>query len=306
MHSALEGYDDIIRKYFTCLVKAEDKFTALNLASWSKGLFIYADKNLVLNKDIEIDIDNQISYVLIIAEELSKFNIVFNNKNGNGFKGEIIEIVAKENSNVNIINLQDLNENVDNFSVKRAFVERDANVNFYEVNLGGRFNKIEASAFLNGIGASSKNYSLFLGNNEQFFDFLSNTIHNEKNTSSDMLSKGILNDKAKAIYNGGIHIKNNAGKSSGYQKFDALLLSKDCGVDPIPKLEIDTDDVKCSHGATITYADKEKLFYLMSRGLTEEEARKELVNGFIETFINKAELDKYKEKINEIIVNKLK
>jgi len=154
---------------------------------------------------------------------------------------------------------------------------------------------------LNGEGSATNNYGIFFGNEKQQFDLVANSIHNAPNTTSDIFTKGALTDTSKCIYRGLVKIHQNAGGSNGYQKEDTLLLSPDAAADSIPNLEIDNSDVRCTHGATIGRIDREKMFYLMSRGLNEKQATRTYVRGFFEELILKMQIEKLRENMHDLV-----
>ena len=164
----------------------------------------------------------------------------------------------------------------------------------------------EATSILNGSGSQTNNYGIFFGAGEQKFDLHSKSIHVGVNTSSDMLTKGALDDSAKAIYRGVLKIHTTAFDSSGYQKEEVILLSEKAEADSIPELRINNNDIKkCTHGASIGQVDPEKLFYLMSRGLERKEAVKSLIEAFFASVCAKMGSEAFTEKITSIVTNKL-
>jgi Fe-S cluster assembly protein SufD len=146
---------------------------------------------------------------------------------------------------------------------------------------------MEASSILIGEGAESYNYGVFLAHKEENFHIGSSTIHKAPNTNSDILVKGIVKDKAKALYDGLVHIDRIAQNCNAYQHEDALILNEGAHADSIPTLTIDNKEVKCSHGSTISQVDKEKLFYLKTRGLNEASATRVIIEGFFEPIVQK-------------------
>ncbi len=275
-------------------------------ALFGRGIFIYIPKNVEVNDSIHINLDvntdTQLDTIFLVAEENSKANIIqTKNNNNKSFYSEIVEVFTKNNSKINFSTIQNLNEESINLVTRRSNVNKDSSFDWLDCYLGSSFTLSNITSILNGEGASSNNYSLFFGANQQNFDLCFNTIHNAPNTNSDMVSKGALNNKSKAICRGLVRIESNAFGSNGYQKEDILLLSKDAEVDPIPNLEINNHDVKCSHGATVSQVDDEKLFYLKSRGIQEKEATKLIVNGFFESFITKIENENLREKLKKLI-----
>ncbi len=313
LHEALKSHEEIIKKSFL-KTKPKNKFDALASAFWSEGLFIYAPKNTEIEIPIEIfsqlTSQTSIQTILIIAEPFSKISIIRVNNSSvkeKSYSFQNIEIIGKESSKVNFISIQNFQENVINFSFRKAQAERDTSINFNVCDLGGLFTKSDVETNLIGQGASAGNLGIFLGGGNQQFDFSANSIHLAPNTSSEMFARGGLFGKSKAVYGGLIKITRDAPKSSGYQKQDIILLDPQAEAAPIPNLEIETNDVKkCGHGAAVGQVDKEKLFYLMSRGLSEKDAIKTVVHGLLEPAINKIKSEKIQIQLRELIMEKLK
>ncbi len=309
--NAFKHEEKIMKEYLLKLIP-ENKFTLINLILLDKGFLIYIPKNIKVKKPIKISSllegNSLFQHILIILEENSKLKIIDENlSNGDDkqYYSKIVEIFQKENSELNYFSLQNLKENVYNFNYKKANLGKNAILNWYEINLGSKLNYSETISELNGEHSKVNNYGVFIEDNEQQFDIGVKNIHNNCNTNSNIFAKGALFNNSKAIYRGLIKINRSASYSNGYQKEDMLLLSQNAEADSIPELEIDNSEVKCTHAATISHLDKDKLFYLMSRGLNEETAKKELVKGFFNNLINKFNFEEI-ENIKEVIEDKIK
>ena len=258
LNTAFKKYD-LAKEYFMKCFKNLNKFEAFHFAFFNNGIFIHVPKNTEVEVPLQINhlIDKDtIQNLLIVVEPFSKLTILDKiTSSSKVFNSKVVEIIVKENSEVNYINLQNLNQDSYNFDVKRAVIEKNAKINWLDCCFGSKLSKVEVSTFLNGEEAGVNNYGLFFGINEQQFDLFSTSIHNAPYTISNMLTKGVLKDKAKNIYRGSIKINENAFQSNGYQKEDTLLLSKDAKSDSIPELYIDNNDVRCTHGATVGHID---------------------------------------------------
>ena len=312
LHEALKTHEDII-KIHLLKNQPKNKFEALASAFWTGGLFIYLPKNTEIEMPAEI-YSNLISQsciqtILVIAEPFSKISIIESQESQReekSYRFQNIEIFGKESSKIEFSSIQNNRENVINFSFRKAFIEKDASVHWNICDLGGLFTKSDVTTSLIGQGASVNNIGIFLGKRNQQFDFSANAIHLAPNTSSELLTKGALSDKSKGVYGGLIKITPEGTKSSGHQKVDILLLSKEAEAAPIPNLEIETNDVKkCSHAASVGQVDKEKLFYLMSRGLSEKEASNQIVKGLLEPAIQKIKIEKVQKHLRNLIEERL-
>lgn len=300
-----DKYNELIKKYFMSSIK-NNKFTLLNKAVFARGIFVYIPKNTEINNSIHLNLDiktdTQFDAILVIAEENTKADIVQTKSNNDKlFYSEIVEIYLKDNSKVNFSTIQNLSEESINLVTRKSNIDNDCEFNWVDCYLGSSFTLSDVTSMLNGKGSTSRNYSLFFGANKQNFDLNFNTIHNAPNTTSDMFTKGALNNKSKAVCRGLVRIEQNANESNGYQKEDTLLLSKDAEVDPIPNLEINNHNVRCTHGATVSQVDKEKLFYLKSRGLNNSEAMRIIIDGFFEPFILRIENESLRNNLKNLI-----
>ena len=304
--------EKIMKEHLLKLIP-ENKFTLLNTCLLDKGFLIYIPANIKVKKPIKISSllegNSLFQHILIILGENARLNLIdeslSNESKDKQYYSKIVEVFLNESSELNYFNLQNLRNNVYNFNFKKASLQNKAKLNWHEFNLGSKLTYSETITELNGENAKTNNYGLFLGNEEQQFDISAKNIHNKPNTTSDMLTKGALFDKSKGIYRGLIKISRDAPYSNGYQKEETLLLSNDAEADSIPELEIDNSEVRCTHGATVSHLDKDKMFYLMSRGLNEELARKELVKGFFNDLMKKIDLEEIEE-IKNIIEAKIK
>lgn len=304
-----------VRNHFMKYVSVDNKIDALTAAFWQKGTVIYVPKGTVLKSPIEIasklSSGNALEYVMVIVESSSEVTIIEdissekNNADAVYFSGKIVEIVVKDNSIVHYASVQNLSRDYFNFVKKRAIVGANSTMNWLDCCLGSKYTRADIITLLAGRGAVTNNYGLFFGTGKQQFDLNIGTVHAERNTVCDMMTKGALNDRAKAVYTGLVRIEANAAESNGYQKEDTLLLSPDAEADSIPQLEIDNNEVRCTHGATVGQVDKEKLFYLMSRGISEKQAKKIVVAGFFEPMILKISVGNVQKKLREIVDEKI-
>ncbi len=228
------------------------------------------------------------------------------NKNNETYRSKIVEIFIGKNCIVNYGNVQMLNQNTFNFTIKKAVVGANSILNWMDCCFGSRVTLSEATAILDGDGATTNNHGIFFGSKQQQFDLVAKSIHNAPHTVSDIFTKGALTGSSKCLYRGLVRIESNAFGSNGYQKEDTLLLSEDAAADSIPNLEIENNDVRCTHGASIGRIDREKLFYMKSRGLNDEQATREYVKGFFEPLIQKIQIKNLRDNMHDMIVERMK
>ncbi|MBI2564790.1 Fe-S cluster assembly protein SufD [Candidatus Woesearchaeota archaeon] len=301
---ALQTNELLIKEnLFITLRDEKDKLCVFNCAFFNSGMLIQIPKGTILTSPIIINLDQKtkarVEHFLIIADENSKATIIENSSSKkSALRSQIVEIIAKESANISYISIQNFDKATNNYSIKKTKVSNNANVYWFDCCLGSKFTKSTITSFLEGEGASTKNRGIFLGDTKQVFDLNIKTIHSAPNTTCDMLTKGVLQGNAKTIYRGLIKILPEAHSSKGFQKADAILLNENAEIDPIPILEIHNDNVKCSHAAAVSHVNEDQIFYMMSRGLNELDAKKEIVQGFFEHLI--------KEINNKVLENLLR
>lgn len=306
IHEAIQK-EDLKEYLFSTLEK--DKVSYLHKAFFNKGLFIKVPKGVETKLYYEFDLKTKSSFdnVLIILEPLSKLEFIEKNiaHTDSGFRSQVVEIFAKEGSRIDYAAVQEYPHTINNFIQRKAIAEKDATVNWITCDLGGNISKADMTTVLRGPGSSTTTKNLFFGSGSQQFGLSVNAIHEASNTSSDLSTKGALNDKARGLYVGLIKILEQASNCTGYQKEDVLQLSEEAEANAIPNLEIRNEDVKCSHGATTGQVDKDKIFYLMSRGIPEQEAKNKIVEGFFEYLIAQIPIESLQEEIRNMIKKKL-
>ena len=190
-------------------------------------------------------------------------------------------------------------------SSQRTLAGRDARIDTLNVGLGASVHRVDLNAKLLGPGANSEMLGLYFGDGDQHFDFNTSQDHTEPNTGSDLLYKGALDGNSRAVFRGVIRVFPGAQRTDAYQTNRNLLLSPGARADSLPNLEIEADDVKCSHGATIGELDAEAKFYLMSRGLDQVQAERLVVLGFLGEVLAKLPLGGVVDKVTGVIEEKL-
>ncbi len=312
-YDAIKKYPLILKKMFSTFEEEITKFDAFHIANWKKTTIVILPENIVFTEPLYLENvfkNSNVQTLLVIAEPNSSATIIDETSN-NGNKeiklnSKVVEIFADNNSKINFLSLQNCDSTTHTFSVKRAIAQNNAKINWLDCNMGSSICVSETTTFLKGNCASTNNFNIFFGKNEQKFDIYSKSIHEGKNTVSEMLTRGVLDDSAKAIYRGVLKITPTANGSSGYQKEDVTLLSPKAEADSIPELRINNNDItKCTHGASIGKVDAEKLFYLMSRGFPKKESVKKLIEGFFASILKNAGNDRFSTELQKLIEIKL-
>src|SRR4030095_12015326 len=281
-HNLLKNEPDFILSYFAKYAALENGFVALNTAFAVDGIVIYVPDNTALENHIHIlniagNSGNVLSQPrnLIIAGNNSKVKIIesYHSINGNvNLTNVVNEVVVGEGSTVELSRLQD--ENQVSFHINRTQAEQKKGSIFthYSITLGGNIIRNDTNTVLNDENCTGNLYGLYLTENSQHVDNHTLIDHAKPHCQSNELYKGVLNDKSRGVFNGKVFVRKDAQKTNAYQSNKAILLTNEATVDTKPQLEIYADDVKCSHGAAIGQLDDEAVFYLRSRGISEEMA----------------------------------
>ncbi|MAG16020.1 hypothetical protein CMO88_03085 [Candidatus Woesearchaeota archaeon] len=255
------------------------------------------------NRTIKLKGKSGFSQISIVAEEGSKTTII-EDISDNANRKEVIEIIAKPNSEIRFGAVQKLPD-CENIVSRKAVIHKNANVEWLEIITGSSITKSETCSELVGEGAKSSIFTVFFGNKKQQFEFVNKCVHIGKNTESDMHTSGALKDKAKALQQGFAKIEKKAYNASAHQKSKILLLSEDARALPTPKLEIDNNEVVATHQASVGQIESEKIFYLMSRGIDEREAKKLFVEGFFEQYMSRIPVSELREDVETIVAERM-
>jgi Fe-S cluster assembly protein SufD len=251
----------------------------------------------------------QFARVLILAENASRISyvdeILSDDFSEQTFASNAVEIIAKERAQVQYVSVQRLGRGAFYQSVQRTLAYRDATLDTLNVALGASVSRVDLNACLLGEGANSDMLGLYFGDGDQHFDFNTSQDHISPDTTSDLLYKGALDAASRAVFRGIIRVKPTAQRTDAYQTNRNLLLSGNARADSLPNLEIEADDVKCSHGATVGELDPDAKFYLMSRGLSRIQAERLVVLGFLGEVLSKLPLSGVVEKVTRVIEEKL-
>ena len=303
LKSAIKNYGSIIkdRLYSNQLNYTEDKFLALELSCFDSGIFVYIPKNVIIDESIRIidvlapDGTSSITRNIVISESNSKASIVqelySNEQSDNKVQQslfELLECYVGSNSELEVVTLQAMNEkSTINFSNRKAFIDRDAKMSWYMGLFGAQLSRYKIDNIMKGEGASAEDVEIIFGVNDQSFDVTSNLIHEGPNTRGRVLSKSVMKDNSKSLFKGMIKINKNGKSAESYLAGHSILLDKGAKSDTIPGLEIETNEVRATHSASVAQIDENQIFYLMCRGLSNEESKREIVSGFLEPLSRK-------------------
>jgi len=221
------------------------------------------------------------------------------------FSDGVVEIIAREGAQVRYIHLQQFGENVWNFTTERVRLERDAAINLVQVGLGSKLTKANVQTLLAGPGSSAEMLGVYFASGNQHLDHHTLQDHLAPHTTSDLLFKGAVKDTARTLYSGLIRVRPIAQRTDAYQNNRNLLLSEDARADSIPQLEIEANDVRCTHGATAGPIDQEEVFYLQARGLPRADAESLIVSGFFQPVIDRIPVTSVRDRLHKAIGAKL-
>ena len=293
LHSAAQRHPKLIRRYFMteAVLPDEWKYVALHAALWSGGAFLYVPPGVEVSLPLRYaaGVDRAgtgvFPHLLIVAEAGSSVTCVDEQlsptRRGPGFSSAVVEVIVREGARVRYVGVQGWGKNVNSFLTLRAILDKDSRLQLMTVGLGGRVSKAKLEAILRAPGASAEIAGLTLADGDQRFDYSTLQDHIAPNTTSELLFKSAMRDRARFAWYGLTRVHKGAGGSDANQESRSLLLGDEARAMPMPVLEIEAYDVaRCSHGATVSSVDEEQLFYVMSRGLPRQEAAQAIVEGF--------------------------
>lgn len=314
--TAISRDPEFFRRYFLekAILPEDDKFAALNNALFTTGFFIHVPKGIEVTTPFRtvsaLDLEGHGFFTqnLIVAGPKSKFTIIeelYSTKLGGqttrSTYGGLSEVLLHEGAEVTYASVNNLASSFNIFLNKKSVGERDSKIVWSSGLLGGAFTRSRLESLMKGEGASSENVEVVFGTGTQRFDAVSNITHIGENTSGHAVSKGVVKDKAMSLFKGMIRIEKSAKNSRAYLAEHGMILSKDARADAIPGLEIETNEVKATHSASIAQINDEELFYIMSRGLSEDDAKKLIIIGFFEPLVERIPVPEIATRIRRII-----
>jgi Fe-S cluster assembly protein SufB len=311
MDSGLREHEELVKEYFGTIIPANDnKFAALNSAVWSGGSFIYVPPGVKVEMPLQayfrINAENmgQFERTLIICDEGSFVHYIEGCTapiyTTDSLHSAVVEIIVKKNARCRYTTIQNWSTNVFNLVTKRALAYADATMEWVDGNLGSQITMKYPSVYLMEPGAKGDVLSVAFAGKGQHQDAGGKMIHVAPNTTSTITSKSISKGGGRTSYRGHIKIYPDAKNSKSFVKCDALLLDDESRSDTYPYNDVDAENVTLGHEATVSKVSDEQLFYLMSRGITRNEAETMIVNGFIEPFTKELPLE-YAVELNRLI-----
>jgi len=309
--SALRMYPELVKEYFNTVVPYQDnKFSALNGAVWSGGSFIYVPKGVKLDKPLQsyFRINSQgmgqFERTLIIVDEGADVHYVEGCTapiySSESLHAAVVEIIVKKGGRCRYSTVQNWSSNIVNLVTKRAYVEEDGQMEWIDGNIGSGVNMKYPACVLAGKGAKGTCISIAVAGKDQFQDAGARMIHLAENTSSQIISKSICREGGKVNYRGTVHHSKEAINARSFVQCDTLILDNISSSDTIPKNRCYNNQSIIEHEATVSKVSDEQLFYLMSRGLSKEQAMQMIVLGFIEPFSKELPME-YAVELNQLL-----
>ena len=317
LETAVRDYPELVRQYLsTEAIPAEaGKFQALNAALWSGGVFLYVPRGI----EFEIPVralygltapgSGLFTHTLVVLEEGARAAYIeeyaSEGIDRQTLNAGAVEVFLRQEAHLTYITLQEWMGNVIDISTQRAMMDRDATLDWLVVGMGEGLTKTNIESALRGPGANSQMLGILWGFGHQHTDYHTVQDHIAPHTTSDLLYKSALTDEARSVFSGRIRVDKRAQGTDAYQANRNILLSKKASAFPSPNLEIEANEVRCTHGATVGKVDQDQLFYLMSRGIPLDVATRIVVEGFYEDVLQREPVASIRDNLRELIARKL-
>jgi Fe-S cluster assembly protein SufD len=295
--AAAERFPDLVGERLGSIAAPDDPFVARNDAAWRGGAFVYVPKGQRLAEPAQIaavhDSDGAaIGFrTLIVLEEGAEAEVweqwLATDGDRAGLFNTVTELVVGPGANLRYVSAQGLGENSWVFATQRAEVDRDATLDWVALGFGSARGKVRMETKLSGPGSTARVTGAYAGGGQQHLDFDTTQEHAAHGTVSDLAFRGVLGDSATAVWRGMIRVDPGAQQTDAFQESRNLLLTKSAHADAIPGLEIEADDVRCTHAAAIAQIDADQLHYLQAHGLPEPEAKRLVIEGFLEALVER-------------------
>jgi Fe-S cluster assembly protein SufB len=311
MDSGLREHEDLVKEYFATIIPAADnKFAALNSAVWSGGSFVYIPAGVQVDTPLQayfrINAENmgQFERTLIIVEDGASMHYVEGCTapvySSNSLHSAVVEIAVKNNARCRYTTIQNWSTDVYNLVTKRAMADAGATMEWVDGNLGSKVTMKYPAVYMMGPKAHGEILSIAFAGSGQHQDAGAKVVHAAPDTTSKIISKSISKNGGRSSYRGLLKVAKGAHHSSSSVVCDALLLDEESRSDTYPYIEIEEDDVKVGHEASVSRIGEEQLFYLRSRGISEDEAAAMIVGGFIEPLVKELPME-YAVEMNRLI-----
>ena len=307
-------HEDLIREHlFRAFPRTADKFAALHAACWSGGSLLYVPAGVKVELPFHLlsqmtEGQSDFGHSLVILEDGAEATLLAETAGGakNGLHCGGIELLVGPNAKLRYVNLQNWDRGVWHFAHQKALVDRDARLQWTIGALGARLAKVNQHAILSGAGAHVQVNGVMFTEERQHQSYHTLQHHQKPHGTSDLLYKCGLQDHSRIVWRGMIKVDTGAARTNGYQRNDNLILSHDARADSIPGLEIEHDDVICTHGSTTSRVDEEPIFYAQCRGLTRQEATRLIVTGFFQQVFDRITIESVRNALANAIAQRVR
>lgn len=315
LQDAARGSPDSVREHLAMRAVTADcgKLQALNTALWSGGALVHVPRGVQVDDPILVVVEARAPYIyprtLVRVDEGASVSVVEWWTSGPDsaaeFANGVVELFIEAGARLDYTHVQAWEPDLGSFLSQRALVGRDASLTTSHATLGGRFHKARADTTIEGSGSTVRMNGITYLTGRQFVDHHTLQDHIATDAESDLLYVGVLDNAARSVYAGTIAVEPHAQRSNAYQHNRNLMLSSGPRADSIPRLEIMADDVRCTHGATISTVDRNHRYYLESRGIDPEQAEALIVDGFLETVLDRVGHNRVRETVRSAVQAKL-
>ena len=312
---AVSSHPELLEERLGALVPVEDPFVARNEAGWRDGVLVHVPRGVKVAEPIRIEVPVDRDAVaigwrtLVVLEEGAEAEVWEHwsspNDEVDGLLSSVVELSVGQAATLRYVNTQDISEKSWIFATQRAQVERDARLDWTALGFGAGGGKVRMDTKLAGPGWEARVTGGYAGGPGQHLDFDTTQEHAAPNTNSDLAFRGVLAAGSTAVWRGMIKVDPGAQQTDAFQESRNLLLSPEAHADAIPGLEIEADDVRCTHAAAIAQIDKEQLFYLTSRGLDPAGAKTLIIEGFLESLVERLAEGPVRDEISAALEKRL-
>jgi Fe-S cluster assembly protein SufD len=305
---------DLVRDRFGSIVPVEDPFVARNEANWGNGVLVYVPRGQRLEQPLELSVLHDVDgseldwRTLIVLEDGAEAEVWERYATADGAEGlfnGVVELVVGPGANLRYVCEQELSDRTWVFATQRAELARDASLEWLALGFGSARGKVRMETKLDGPGSSAKVTGAYAGAGRQHLDFDTTQEHAAPHTTSDLAFRGVLADRATAVWRGMIRVDPGAQQTDAFQESRNLLLSKRAHADAIPGLEIEANDVRCTHAAAVAQVDPEQLYYLRARGMPEGQAKRLIIDGFLQELAERTGAGPLREALSEALDRRL-
>ena len=308
---AAAAHPELVREHLGEIVPANDAFTARNASRWRDGFLLYVPAGARLEEPIKLTVSGsageEIEWrALIVLGEGAEAEVWERYaSDGEGLFNGVVELVVGDAANLRYVCEQGLSTEAWVFATQRAEVGRDANLDWVALGFGSARGKVRMETKLAGRGSSAKVTGAYAGDGTQHLDYDTTQEHAAEDTTSDLAFRGVLAERATAVWRGMIRVDPDAQRTDAFQESRNLLLSTDAHADAIPGLEIEADDVRCTHAAAVAQVDADQLYYLRSHGLGDGEAKRLVIEGFLQELVERAHEGPIREALEGELIKRL-